>query len=154
MRQLRRKDRALTEDEALAILDKAEYGVLSTVSEGGKPYGVPLHFCVINGRIYFHCATEGHKIDNIERNRHVSFCVVGNVKVLPDKFTTNYESAIVFGDIEEVFDREKDLALQALVEKYSPDFVDEGARYIKKFKTQTRVFKITPSGLSGKARKA
>jgi hypothetical protein len=38
MKELRRKDRAITEDEAIALLNKAEYGVLSTVTENGKPY--------------------------------------------------------------------------------------------------------------------
>ena len=32
MRELRRNDHAITNDEAIAILNKAEYGVLSTVS--------------------------------------------------------------------------------------------------------------------------
>jgi nitroimidazol reductase NimA-like FMN-containing flavoprotein (pyridoxamine 5'-phosphate oxidase superfamily) len=38
MKELRRKDRAITEDEAIALLNKGEYGVLSTVTENGKPY--------------------------------------------------------------------------------------------------------------------
>jgi hypothetical protein len=54
MKELRRQDRAITEEEALALLNKAEYGVLSTVTENGEPYGVPLNFCVIDHCIYFH----------------------------------------------------------------------------------------------------
>jgi hypothetical protein len=54
MKELRRQDRAITEEEALALLNKAEYGVLSTVPENGEPYGVPLNFCVIDHCIYFH----------------------------------------------------------------------------------------------------
>ena len=53
MKQLRRKDRAIPQEEAMAILNKAEYGVLSTVSEDRIPYGVPLNFCIIDGYIYF-----------------------------------------------------------------------------------------------------
>ena len=62
----------------------------------GTPYGVRLIFCVIDNCIYFHCALEGQKIDNIECNKLVSFCVVENTEILPDKFATKYESAIVF----------------------------------------------------------
>ena len=40
MKELRRKDRAITEEEAIDLLNKAEYGVLSTVTENGNPYGV------------------------------------------------------------------------------------------------------------------
>lgn len=83
MKELRRKDRALTDEEAIALLNRAEYGVLSTVNENGKPYGVPLNFCVIDQYIYFHCAVEGQKIDNFKKDKSVSFCAVGNTELLP-----------------------------------------------------------------------
>jgi nitroimidazol reductase NimA-like FMN-containing flavoprotein (pyridoxamine 5'-phosphate oxidase superfamily) len=152
MKELRRKDRAITEDEAIALLNKAEYGVLSTVSESGKPYGVPLNFCVINHCIYFHCAVEGHKIDNIKQNKSVSFCAVGNTEILPEKFGTKYESIIVSGEIEEVFDMNKQIAIEGLLHKYSPEFIDEGIKYIEGLREKTRVFKITINKLTGKAR--
>ena len=60
---MRRKDRAITEEEAMNLLNKSEYGVLSTVDENGEPYGVPMNFCIIEHCIYFHCAVEGQKIN-------------------------------------------------------------------------------------------
>jgi nitroimidazol reductase NimA-like FMN-containing flavoprotein (pyridoxamine 5'-phosphate oxidase superfamily) len=51
--------------EARGILNKGEYGVLSTVSAEGQPYGTPLNYCLIDDSIYFHCATEGHKLKNL-----------------------------------------------------------------------------------------
>jgi nitroimidazol reductase NimA-like FMN-containing flavoprotein (pyridoxamine 5'-phosphate oxidase superfamily) len=153
MKELRRKDRAIMEEEAIALLNKAEYGVLSTVTENGEPYGVPLNFCVIDHCIYFHCAVEGHKIDNIRQNTSVSFCVVGNTEILPDKFGTKYESVIVSGEVEEVFDMNKQLALEGLLHKYSPGFIDKGIKYIEGLREKTRVFKITINKLTGKARK-
>ena len=153
MKELRRQDRAITEDEALALLNEAEYGVLSTVTENGKPYGVPLNFCVIDRCIYFHCAVEGQKIDNIQQNKSVSFCAVGNTEILPDKFGTKYESVIVSGEVEEVFDMNKQLALEGLLHKYSPEFIDRGIKYIEGLKEKTRVFQIIINKLTGKARK-
>ena len=153
MKELRRKDRAITEEEAIALLNKAEYGVLSTVSENGDPYGVPLNFWVIDHCIYFHCAVEGQKIDNIQQNKSVSFCTVGNTKILPDKFATKYESVIVSGEVEEVFDMNKQLALEGLLHKYPPEFIDKGIKYIEDLNEKTRVFKITINKLTGKARK-
>ena len=152
MKELRRKDRAITEAEAVALLNKAEYGVLSTVSENGKPYGVPLNFCIINHCIYFHCAVEGQKIDNIKQNKLVSFCAVGNTELLPDKFGTKYESIIVSGEVEEVFDMNKQMAMEGLLHKYSPEFFDKGIKYIEGLREKTRVFKITINKLTGKAR--
>ncbi len=152
MKELRRKDRAITEEEAIALLNKAEYAVLSTVSENGKPYGVPLNFCIINDCIYFHCAVEGQKIDNIKQNKSISFCVVGNTEILPDKFGTKYESIIVSGEVEEVFDMNKQSAMEGLLHKYSPEFFDKGIKYIEGLRDKTRVFKITINTLTGKAR--
>ena len=153
MRELRRKDRAISEEEAMALLNRTEYGVLSTVSENGEPYGVPLNFCVIDRGIYFHCAVEGRKIDNITHNKSVSFCAVGNTEVLPDKFGTKYESVIVSGQIEEVFDDTKQTALESLLHKYSKNFFEKGLEYIQTLGGKTRVFKISINNLSGKARK-
>ena len=153
MKELRRKDRAITEDEAIALLNRAEYGVLSTVTENGEPYGVPLNFCVNDHCIYFHCAVEGQKIDNIKQNKSVSFCAVGNTEILPDKFGTKYESVIVSGEVEEVFDKNKQLALEGLLHKYSLEFINQGIKYIEGLKEKTRVFKITINKLTGKARK-
>ena len=153
MKELRRKDRAITEEEAIALLNKADYGVLSTAAENGKPYGVPLNFCIINDCIYFHCAVEGQKIDNIKHNKSVSFCAVGNTEILPDKFGTKYESVIVSGEVEEVFDMNKQLALEGLLHKYSSEFIDQGIKYIEGLKEKTRVFQIPIKKLTGKARK-
>jgi len=153
MKELRRKDRAITQEEAIVLLNKAEYGVLSTVTENGKPYGVPLNFCIIDNCIYFHCAIEGQKIDNIKKNKSVSFCVVGNTEILPAKFGTKYESVIVSGEVEEVFDINKQIALEGLLQKYSSEFFDNGIKYIEGLREKTRVFKITINNLTGKARK-
>lgn len=153
MKELSRKDRAIPQEEAIAILKKAEYGVLSTISENGKPYGVPLNFCIIDHCIYFHCAVEGQKIDNIKQNKSVSFCAVGNTEILPDRFGTKYESVIVSGEVKEVFDMNKQIALEGLLHKYSPEFFDKGIKYIESLRKKTRVFKIAINKLTGKARK-
>ncbi len=150
---MRRRDRAVPESEAKSILRQADYGVLSTASADAGPYGVPLHFCVIGSYIYFHCAVEGKKLVNIEQNSRVSFCVVGNVEVMPDRFATLYESVIVSGHAEEVFGAEKQMALEGLLRKYSTDFLDKGLKYIEDVRDKTRVFRISISKLTGKARR-
>lgn len=153
MKEIRRKDREIPAEEAWAILTHAEFGFLSTASEDGTPYGVPLSYCLLDGCLYFHCALEGRKIDNLEKNQAVSFCAVGTTQVLPEKFGTRYESAIVSGVAEEVFDAEKQTALEGLVRKYSAEFIESGARYIEALTHKTRVFRITVNNLSGKSRK-
>lgn len=151
--KMRRKDRMLGADDTVGILTQGEFGVLSTVSADGQPYGIPLSYVYLGSSIYFHCATEGHKLENLTANGKVSFCVVGRTQVLPDQFTTNYESAIVFGHAVEVQGTEKYDALLALLEKYSPGFIESGKEYIEKNLARTKVVKISIDHLAGKSRK-
>jgi len=150
---MRREDRLITDSEAYSILEKGTFGLLSTSSQNNEPYGIPLNYCLIDGCIYFHCALEGRKTDYITENPKVSFCVVGDTKVLPDQFGTKYESCIVQGHAAESFEEEKQKALEGLVHKYSADFIHEGLEYIEKRKDKTRVFKISIVSISGKARR-
>jgi uncharacterized protein len=152
-KKMRRKDRLITNAEALFILEKGEYGILSTVSPTNEPYGVPLNYCLIDECIFFHCALEGRKINNITNNRKVSFCVVGSTEVLPDEFGTKFESCIVQGCASESFSEEKQRALEGIINKYSENFTSEGMKYIEKLIEKTRVFKITIDSISGKAKK-
>lgn len=148
---MRRKDLAITHDAALTLLREAEWGVLSTVSESGEPYGVPLNFCLLDDAVYIHCAVEGRMIDCIAHKGEVSFCVVGDMRVLADRFTTQYESVIVSGRAEEVQGEEKRSGLLAFVEKYSPDYRDEGRAIIERLFDKTRVFRIVIEAVTGKA---
>ncbi len=150
---MRRSDRAIPDNEASELLQKGEYGVLSTVSDDGQPYGVPLSFAYTGDAIYFHSALEGQKLDNLKENNRVSFCVIGKTEVLPEKFSTKYESAIVFGKASEVTGEEKQKGLLELVKKYSPGFLKEGLQYIERDGRKTRVYKIEIESLTGKARK-
>jgi nitroimidazol reductase NimA-like FMN-containing flavoprotein (pyridoxamine 5'-phosphate oxidase superfamily) len=106
-RKMRRADRSIPDSEAKEILRVGEYGILSTASVDGQPYGVPVSYSYVGDVIYFHCAVEGHKLENLSGNNQVSFCVVGKTQVLPDKFATNYESVIVFGKAFEVTEDEQ-----------------------------------------------
>jgi nitroimidazol reductase NimA-like FMN-containing flavoprotein (pyridoxamine 5'-phosphate oxidase superfamily) len=150
---MRRADRAISESEAQEVLQSGEYGILSTVSADGQPYGVPVSYAYTGEAIYFHCAVEGYKLENLSSNNKVSFCVVGKTQVLPDKFATNYESVIVFGKAFEVTDAEKHAGLVALLKKYSPGFVDKGLRYIDGDGDEARVYKIAIESMTGKARR-
>jgi uncharacterized protein len=152
-KEIRRKDRALSRDDALALLRQSEYGVLSLAGPDGQPYGVPLNFCVLDDAIYFHSAVEGHKLQNIAANSRVSFCVVGDTEVMPASFGTRYSSAIVFGIAEEVFDADKHRGLVGLLSKYSAGFMDEGRKYVEKMAPRVRVFRIRIERITGKARR-
>ncbi|CBZ02860.1 pyridoxamine 5'-phosphate oxidase family protein [Clostridium botulinum] len=151
--EMRRKDRELKNDEAIEILKNNTYGVLSTISENGYPYGVPISYIFFDNSIYFHSAIKGHKLDNISNNNRVSFCVVGRTHILPDKFSTEYESVIVFGRVIEVSNDEKNTTLLEILNKYSADYIGQGKEYIQKASKATKVMKINIEHTSGKAKR-
>ena len=153
-RPVRRSDRMISAEDAIAVLKSADYGVLSTVNPDGSPYGVPLGYVYLNDALYFHCAHEGHKIDNINQNPEVCFCAVSQAIPLSEKFSMRYASATVFGTAEAVTDDdEKRAALVAIIEKYSPDHIPAGIDYINRDMNKTLVVKITIQKISGKSRK-
>ena len=152
VRAVRRKDREIDEPAARELLERGEYGVLSTVGPDGAPYGVPLSYVYRDTAIYFHSAPEGRKVEHLSSGAPASFCVVGQTEVLPDKFATRYESAIAAGEIRELHGFEKTTALGWLVEKYSPEFRAQGAEYIAQAEGKTRVFALCLHYVTGKRR--
>jgi len=149
-KKMRRNDRASTQEGAIDLLIKGEYGVLSTIGENGYAYGVPLSYAYNEGKIYFHAATEGLKLDNITLNNKVCFTVIGDTKVLPEKFSTNYESTIVFGKAAILEGEEKIEGLRLIIEKYSPEFMESGMEYINRAQMATKVVKIEIDEITGK----
>ncbi len=152
MREIRRKDRIMKPEKMIKVLETQAYGILSTADAGGQPYGMPLSYVYTNGAIYFHSATEGHKLENLGENSKVSFCVVGQTCVLPDKFTTNYESVIAFGEAVEAEEEEKKQILMEILFKYSPEFLEKGKLYIENAAHKTKVYKIKIDHMTGKER--
>lgn len=152
-REMRRKDREIFDEELLSVLNNGEYGTLATIGENGYPYAVPVSYVYFENAVYFHCAAQGTKLDNIKNNNKVSFSIVGKTKVLPDKFSTEYESIVVFGHAVQMEGEEKRKVLFALIEKYSSEFKEEGRAYIERASNNTAVVKINIDKITGKARR-
>lgn len=152
-KEIRRKNQQITKEEIDDILTKAEYGFFSTISANGYPYTIPVSFVYSDNCIYFHCAPEGHKLENIKKNSKVSFCVVVDTELLPERFDTKYKSVVVFGEACEITGDLKESVLLKLVNKYSLDFLEEGKEYINNAKERTAVIRIKINHMTGKARK-
>ena len=151
--KMRRSDRETTTAEAMKLLQNGEYGILSTVGTDGVPYGVPMNYATIGNTLYFHCAKGvGHRVDNLRGCKKVCFTVVGKTEVLPAKFSTNYESVVVFGTAREAGE-DKMRGLEAIIEKYAPDYKEAGQRYIREAIDKTSVIAVDIEFMTGKARK-
>jgi uncharacterized protein len=154
-RDIRRRDRALTEDQAREILARAEHGVLSTLGADGWPYGVPMNHVISGDVLYLHCALEGQKLENIAHEERVSFCAVAGAEVLPAELSTLYESAIVFGRAALVTDpTEKRRALELLAVRFRGALTLEADRTIATSGAQAAVVRVRLERITGKAHRS
>ena len=120
--EMRRKAQQLPPAEAEAILRAGSSGVLALAGEEGYPYALPISYVYHEGRLYFHCAPAGHKLNAIARCPKASFCVIAQDDVVPALYTTRYRSVIVFGSIRRLEDEQAMItALDVLGRKYAPD---------------------------------
>ena len=122
-REMRRSKQRLPREVAVEILERNTSGVLALSGDEGYPYAVPMSYVYAEGKIYFHSAKNGHKIDAIQRNEKASFCVIDQDQIVPEKYTTFFRSVIVFGRLRLVEDMEGMQRIAAtLAMKYSADF--------------------------------
>ena len=87
-REMRRKRQQLSEVESIGILQKATAGTLALLGDNDYPYAVPISYVYHEGKLYFHSALAGHKVDAIRNCDKVSFCVIDKDDVQPEKYTT------------------------------------------------------------------
>ena len=125
-RTMRRWKQQLTEEECIEVLEHEPRGVLSVHGEDGYPYGIPINFVYDGGKIYFHGAKQGHKIDALKKDNKVSFTVMDHGYLESNKLGLNVKSVVVIGRIRFVDDREETIReARKLGLKYDPaDFVE------------------------------
>ena len=124
--KMRRSVQQLSYEDAEAVLLRGSAGVLALTGDKAFPYAVPISYVYDGEHIYFHSAAEGHKIDAIQKNPNASFAVIDQDEVIPEKYTTAYRSAIVFGSIRIITDdHEKMAAIRKLALKYAPDNTEQ-----------------------------
>ena len=148
-----RPQRITTQQEAIAILQKGEYGVLCTASPQGQPYGVPMNYCYSQqeNSIYFHCALTGKKLENFMQNEKVSFVVVTQAQLVPESFTARYESVLVEGTVHIIADEQERIRIMKLIcEGLTPENMNEVEAAIKNCMSQALIGKITVKGITGK----
>ena len=151
-REMRKRDRQVSDGEAREILARAENGVLATVGEGGWPYAVPLSHVMLGDVLYIHCASEGHKLDNIANEARVSYCAVASAKVIPESSTVFYESAVVFGRAGLVTNEdEKRKALISLISRFRGECPANVEESLDKCAPETSVIRIRIERITGKA---
>lgn len=154
-RPMRRGKQALSDEESRRILSDASSGVLAVLGDEGYPYAVPLSFVFDgNDRLYFHCAVSGHKLDAIQNEPKVSFCVIAQDDVHPSEFTSYYKSVIAFGKAR-ILDANEEIcpALRLLGKKYMPADPKGTEKEIDRFLQNVRIIEMQIDHLTGKQAK-
>ena len=129
-RPMRRIKQQLSQEECEQVLTSERRGVLSVHVEDGYPYGVPMDYLYEQGKIYFHGAKVGHKIDAIKADNRVSFTVFDQGVPVEGKVGPNVRSVIVFGRISLLETTPETLEIaRRLGEKYDPSgYVEDELR--------------------------
>lgn len=151
-RAMRRKKQLLSKEETIDILNSGTSGILGVLGDDGYPYTVPVSYTFEDDKILIHSAIEGHKVDSIKKNEKVSFCVIDRDEVKQKTFTSHYRSAIIFGRARIITgDSEKQAVLESIVEKLSPDYIEEGHEYIKNDMHRVVIIEIKIEHITAKA---
>ncbi len=134
---MRKKQKEVRDPEQIEkILRRARVGRLATNGADGYPYITPVNFVYFRGKIYFHCAPAGEKLDNIERDGRVCFAIDLPLAYLDTAYeptasacavTQLYQSVLIRGRAEQVDGlEEKAAVLNALMASHEgvADYAD------------------------------
>lgn len=150
-RSMRRKRQQLSEEKSIGILQKATAGTLALLGDNGYPYAVPISYVYADGKLYFHSALSGHKIDAIRNCDKASFCVIDQDEVHPEKYTTYFRSVIAFGRIHIIEDEQEKLETARLLgDRYNPNQEEALQKEIEKGLSRMVMIRFDIEHLTGK----
>lgn len=151
-RAMRRKRQQLSETETISILEQSTSGTLALMGDGGYPYAVPISYVYADGRLYFHSALTGHKVDAIRACEKASFCVVGQDSVQPKQYTTFFRSVIAFGRVHIIEDEKEKLETARLLgRRYNPNDEESLQKEIEHGLSRMLMIRFDIEHMTGKA---
>ena len=151
-RPMRRKKNEISQEAAKQLLHQERRGVFAVNGDDGYPFAIPVnyYYCEEEGKIYFHGARVGHKVDALKKNDKICFTVYGNETIKEETWAPYMQSVVVFGRCRLLDDREETIALtRRIAEKYYPDqkLIEEEIWQSGK---AVQIYEITIEHLSGK----
>ena len=149
-REMRRKNQQLSQEECAQILATGKRGVLAVLGDDGYPYTVPLDYVFDDGRLFFHSAVEGHKLDAIRAYDKCSFCVLSEPEETEGEWWLTWKSVIAFGRVQVIDDEQRKLAyLTEIGYKYFPS-EEEAEGSAARSVNRVEMLELTIEHLSGK----
>ncbi len=151
---MRRKEKEISKEAAESLPAGCRVGRLGTIAKDGRPMIKPLNFAYSAGRIYFHSARDGEKIDDIKRDGRVCFeadlpVAFQRAKDQPCQAGYLYRSVVAKGRARIVWDEtERMAAFGLLMEKYQPEGGFGG--YLPEKLARTEIVRIDVEEMAGK----
>ncbi len=150
-RSMRRKRQQLSEEKSIGILQKSTAGTLALLGDNGYPFAVPISYVYAEGKLYFHSALSGHKVDAIRNCDKASFCVINKDDVQPAKYTTFFRSVIAFGRIHIIEDEQEKLETARLLgDRYNPNQEEALQKELEKGLSRMMMIRFDIEHLTGK----
>lgn len=159
---MRRKHCEVTDPHEIErILGSTTIGRLATIGADGYPYVTPVNFVFHRGKIYFHCAVSGEKLDNVTRDPKVCFEVDIPLAYIDAGFNPEgpicrlhqlFHCVIIRGHARVLSDGpEKVAALNALVAKHEPGLQFEPVNEEMPAYKICKVVEVTPVSITAKS---
>ena len=151
-RPMRRFKQQISKEECIEVLCSEKRGVLSVAGDDGYPYGIPMDhwYCEKDGKLYFHGAKEGHKIDAIKGCDKASYCVYDEGYRKEGEWALNIRSVITFGRIRLVEDEDKAREIcTELVWKFTDD-KEYLEQELKNAFSRVQCLELIPEHMTGK----
>jgi nitroimidazol reductase NimA-like FMN-containing flavoprotein (pyridoxamine 5'-phosphate oxidase superfamily) len=149
-RPMRRFKQQLTAAECEQVLLRNTAGVLAVLGDDDYPYAVPISYYYENGKLYFHCALAGHKLDAIQKHAQCSYCVIDKNEIIPERYTTHFRSVIAFGKAKLLQGDAKKQYLLKLAAKFSPHNEAGCLKEVEGALPRVNVIELTIEHLTGK----
>lgn len=151
-RKMRRSPQAISHEEMIDLLKSETRGVMSVQGDDGYPYGFPInhYYNEADGKLYFHGAKIGHRVDAVKRDPKVSYCVFGQDRKEEGDWAYYVKSVIVFGKVELIEDEaEVERVSRLLCEKFPcpQEYVE---KEIEKDTKNTLLIAINIEDMNGK----
>ncbi len=151
-RPSRRKKNMISEEETKKLLLQEKRAVLSVNGDDGYPFAFPINYFYEpeSGKIYFHGAKAGHKVDSLKKDDKVCFTVYGNERYEEGDWAPYLQSVVVFGRCRLIDDIQiTEAKVRELAERYYPTKEEIDAEIAADIKA-VQLYEITVEHISGK----
>ncbi len=149
-RNMRRFKQQLSVEECVDVLTHAPRGVLAVHGEDGYPYAFPMNYIYLDGKIYFHCAKAGHKLDALASDNKASFCVMDEGFRKNGDWAFNIKSIVIFGCVKKIDEVQKtEEIVRQIGLKYYPT-AEDVEEEIRKTGAHVQILELSIDHMTGK----